>query len=182
MVELHPNFFAMLRLAKNLYDSSPAEKMPSLTQAMLLDEDFYYELAYEAIGIIFEEFFPDYNEDLAMDVYVFCDPIISKFCHLCWQYEQRQHLTEDENPYRQRIGALICADFLLSEYDYHFDWKLSANDQGRRRLLFFYGPDFWSLEDLPEALLAIRNGFLELSFELEKALSDLPEKKVKEAV
>lgn len=181
MVELYPGFFAMLRLAKNLHDSALRDKISNSFQALALDEDFYYELAYAAIDIIFEEFYLDYNEDRDMEVYVFCDPIIDKFCRLCWQYEQRRHLTEDKNPYRQRIEAVIRSGFCLDGYDYDFGWKLSANDRGRRRLLFFYGPEFCSLEDLPEGLLVIRDGFLELNLALETALNDLTEKKAKEA-
>lgn len=181
MVELYPGFFAMLRLVKNLCDSGLAEKTPYSSRTLVLNEDFYYELAYEAIDIIFEEFFPDYNEDRDMEVYVFCDPIIDKFCRLCRQYEQRRHLTEDKNPYRQRIEAVIRSGFYLNGYDYNFGWKLSANDRGRRRLLFFYGPEFCGLEELPEGLLEIRDGFLELNLALETELKDLTEKKAKEA-
>lgn len=181
MVELDSSFFAMLRLAKNLHDSALRDKICNSFRTLTLDEDFYYELAYEAIDIIFEKFFPAYNEDRDMEVYVFFDPIIDKFCRLCWQYEQRRHLTEDKNPYRQRIEAVIRSGFCLNGYDYDFSWKLSANDRGRRRLLFFYGPEFCSLEELPEGLLEIRNGFLELNLALETALNELTKKKVKGA-
>ena len=181
MVELYPGFFAMLRLAKNLHDSALRDKISYSFRTLTLDEDFYCELACEAISIIFEKLFPAYNEDLATDVYVFCDPIIDKFCQLCWQYEQRRHLTEDKNPYRQRIEAVIHSGFCLSGYSYNFDWKLSVNDRGRRRLLFFYGPEFCSLEELPEGLLEIRNGFLELNLALETALNELTKEKVKGA-
>ncbi len=181
MVEIYSGFFSMLRLAKNLYDSSLADNLSDYFQSLRLNEDLYYELAYEAIDIVFERFFQDYNEDRGMEVYVFCDPVIDKFCRLCWQYEQRRRMTEEENPYRQRIEAVIRSGFCLSGYNYNFDWKLSANDRGRRRLLFFYGEEFGGLEDLPNGLLEIRDGFLELNLELEKALNEqTEEKKVEE--
>ena len=48
-------------------------------------------------------------------------------------------------------------------------------------MLFFYGEEFGGLEDLPNGLLEIRDGFLELNLELEKALNEqTEEKKVEE--
>lgn len=180
MVELYPGFFSMLRLAKRLYDSSLTDKVSGSFQSLPLDEDFYYELVYDANSVVFENTFQDYNEDRGVEIYVFCDPIIDKFCQLCWQYEQRRHLTEEENPFRKRIAAIISVSFDLSSYSYDFDWKLSAKDRGRRRVLFFYYEEFCGLDELPEALLEIRDGFLELNLELEKELSDLTDQNAQE--
>ena len=83
MVELYSGFFSMLRLAKNLYDNELLERAPRLLQGLTLDEDSFYELAYDAINAIFENTFQDYNEERVMDVYVFCDPLIDRYCHLC---------------------------------------------------------------------------------------------------
>lgn len=176
MVELYPNFFAMLRLAKNLYDCSLMDKLPDYVQSLVLDEDLYYEMAYEAIDIVFEDTFHDYNEEQLMDICVFSDPLIDRFCRLCWQYEQRCHLTEMENPYRKEMERIIRSGFEFGSYSYNFDWRLSASDRGHRRLLFYYGPEFYCLEDLPEGLLEIRDGFQALNLEMEKALSGLAEK------
>lgn len=180
MVELYPGFFAMLRLAKNLYDSALRDKVSDSFQTLTLDDDFYYELAYESTGIVFENTSLYYNEERIIDTYVFCDPIIDRFCQLCWQYEQRRNLTEEENPYREKIEAVIRSGFGLSGYNYDFDWRLSAKDRGRRKLLFFYGEEFCSLDELPEGLLAIRDGFLELNLAMETALKDLTGKNVVE--
>lgn len=180
MVELYSGFFSMLRLAKLLYENGFAEKDKSLFQGTPLNEDYFYELAYNAINVVFEDTFQDYNEDEMMDVYVFCDPLIDRYCHLCWQYEQRCRLTEGENPYRRDMEQIIRSGFELSSYNYNFDWRLSANDRGRRRLLFFSGPEFYCLEDLPLGLLEIREGFQEMNFRLEKALSDLDKEKMTE--
>lgn len=180
MVELYPGFFSMLRLAKSLYENGFVEKNPSLFQGMPLNEDSFYELAYDAINVVFADTFQDYNEDQMMDIYVFCDPMIDRFCHLCWQYEQRSRLTEEENPYRRDIEYIIRSGFELNGYDYNFDWRLSATDRGRRRLLFYCGPEFYNLEDLPMGLLEIREGFQNMNFRLEKALSDLDKEKMTE--
>lgn len=180
MVELYSVFFSMLRLAKNLYDSELLERTPHLFQGLTLHEDSFYELAYDTINAIFENTFQDYNEERVMDVYVFCDPLIDRFCHLCWQYEQRGHLTEEENPYRKEIEQIIRSGFCLNGYDYDFDWKLSASDRGRCRLLFFHGDELCYLDELPEGLLEIREGFQALNCQMEKALSDMSEEKATE--
>ena len=180
MVELYSVFFSMLRLAKNLYDNELLERTPHLFQGLTLREDSFYELAYDTINAIFENTFQDYNEEQMMDVYVFCDPLIDRFCHLCWQYEQRGHLTEEENPYRKEIEQIIRSGFCLNGYDYDFDWKLSASDRGRCRLLFFYGDELCYLDELPEGLLEIREGFQALNCQIEKALSDMSEEKMAE--
>lgn len=180
MVELYPGFFSMLRLVKSLYDNGFAERAPSLFQGVTLDEDSFYGLAYDAIDVVFEDTFQDYNEEDSLDIYVFCDPLIDRFCRLCWQYEQRSRLTEDENPYRQEMAQIIRSGFEMNSYDHGFDWRLSASDRGRRRLLFFYGPEFCSVEDLPERLLNIREGFQDVNLQMEKALSDMSEEKTME--
>lgn len=173
MVELYSGFFFMLRLAKRLVDTGLADKLQGSFRSLVLDEDFYYGLAYEAISVVFEDTFQDYNEDRMMSIYVFCDPLIDRFCRLCWKYEQRLRMTEDENPYRKEMERVIRSGFELEGYDYGFDWRFSASDRGRRRLLFFYGEEFCDLDDLPEGLLEIHEGFREVNMKLEKALTGL---------
>ena len=70
------------------------------------------------------------------------------------------------------IVVFLCA-LVKERYNYRFGWKLSTNDRGRRRLLFFYGEEFCGLDELPEGLIEIRDGFQRLNVELEKALSNL---------
>lgn len=181
MIELYPGFFAMLRLSKRLHDSGLMHKIPDEFQTLALDEDFYYELAYTAIDAVFETTIRDCNEDRGMDIYVFCDPLIDRFCQLCRQYELSCRMTEEENPYRKDIERIIRTGFCLGGYDYDFIWKLSASDRGRPRILFFCGEEFCSLEELPECLLEIREGFQTLNFQMEKVLSSQTEETVKEA-
>lgn len=116
MVELYPGFFAMLRLAKRLHDSDLMHKIPDEFQTLALDEDFYYELAYTAIDAVFETTIRDCNEERGMDIYVFCDPLIDRFCQLCRQYELICRMTEEENPYRKDIERIIRTGFCLSGY------------------------------------------------------------------
>jgi len=181
MVELYPGFFYMLRLAKLLYDSGLVNKFPDEFRTLALGEDFYYELACTAIDAVFEYTVQDYNENREMDVYVFCDPLIDRFCQLCRQYELSCRMTEEENPYRKEIERIIRTGFCLSGYDYDFTWKLSASDRGRPRILFFCGEEFCCLGEVPEGLLEIREGFQMLNDQLEKALRSQTEETVKEA-
>lgn len=116
-----------------------------------------------------------------MDIYVFCDPLIDRFCQLCRQYERSSRMTEEENPYRKEIERIIRTGFCLSGYAYDFDWKLSASDRGRPRILFFCGEEFCSLDEVPECLLEIREGFQALNDQLEKVLRSQTEETVKEA-
>lgn len=181
MVELYPGFFYMLRLAKLLYDSGLVNKFPDEFRTLALGEDFYYELACTAIDAVFETTIRDCNEDRGMDIYVFCDPLIDRFCQLCRQYELSCRMTEEENPYRKDIERIIRTGFCLSGYDYDFTWKLSASDRGRPRILFFCGEEFCCLGEVPEGLLEIREGFQMLNDQLEKVLRSQTEETVKEA-
>ena len=170
MEELYCEFFAMLRLAKMAHDSDLKDKAEEIFRGVSLDCDMYYEMVYELNGSVFEDTSLFYNEEDGIETYVFCDPLIDRFCQLCWQYEQRRHLSEEENPYRKEVGQAICEGFRMNSYSYDFDWKLSAGDRGRRRLLFFYGEEFYSTDELPCGLLDIREAFQELNFRLEKEL------------
>ena len=82
-----------------------------------MDADHYIELTYNAIDTVFENTCEYYNEEIGEGVYVFCDPIIDSFCRLCWQYEQRRHLTEEDDPYRKKIRAVIRSGFDLCDYN-----------------------------------------------------------------
>ena len=70
MVELYSSFFCMLRLAKRLYESGFADKLPDSFQTLTLDEDLYYNLSYEAADVIFEGTSFYYNENSGANVYV----------------------------------------------------------------------------------------------------------------
>ena len=62
----------------------------------------------------------------------------------------------------REIKKEICTAFNFDGYhyyDYNFDWKLSAKDRGRKRVLFFLGPEFCGLYEMPLALLEIWDGF-----------------------
>lgn len=173
MIELTHEFFEMLALAKELFDRDLLENVLQEYGNLELCSDNCYMMASDAIGWIFEKTGCYYNQDHEIDIWVFCDSRINDFCRLCQLYEQRWNLSEDDNPYRQRIGEAIHEAFAFGPYSYAYtySWSLSSSERGKRRLLFFAGSEFQNLTDLPIALLDIRDAFEKLNRELELALS-----------
>lgn len=173
MAELYSEFFEMLRLAKVLHDSAFSELFHDECDGLALDCDMCYELSYDAMAMAFAFTYEDYNEDYEFSIWVFGDPCIDKFCRLCREYESRRGLSEEENPYRREIEAVIREGFRFPGYSYDFSWYLSAKDRGRKRLVLFTGMDFSGHVSVPEGLLEIREGFDALNLRLEKKLSDM---------
>jgi len=172
MAELYSEFFEMLRLAKVLHDSAFSELFHDECDWLALDCDMCYELSYDAMAMAFAFTYEDYNEDYEFDIWIFGDPCIDKFCRLCREYEDRRGLSEEENPYRREIEAIIREGFRFPSYSYNFAWYLSAKDRGRKRLVLFTGMEFCSHVSVPEGLLEIREGFDELNQRLEEELSN----------
>ncbi len=171
MDELYDEFFYMLYLAKTLHDSAFSQKFLKKAGHLSLDSDACYELAYIAMTLLFAFIYEDYNEEYEFDIWVFGDPCIDKFCRLCQEYEDRHGLSERENPYRQELEGILRECLQFPSYDYGFDWRLSREDRGRKRLLLFTGMEFYSLPAVPVGLLEIRDGFDALNLRLEKELS-----------
>lgn len=171
MAKLNSDFFAMLRLAKLLYDGPLSEKARKKFGLFELNEDNYYELSYEAATLVFEETSCYYNENAEVETWVFCDPVMDRFCQLCGQYERRGGLTEDGNRYRKEVERAIASSFDFGSYACDFDWQLSAADRGRKRILFYTGPEFYDIWQLPECLLDILDEFKRVNEALERELN-----------
>lgn len=170
MIELEREFFGMLRLAKLFHDSSFSEVFHKECDDLALDQDMCYEMAYDALSLVFGFTHEDYKEDYGNSIWVFGDPCIDKFCQFCQEYEHRRGLSEEENPYRKEMEGIIREGFEFPSYNYNFTWYLSEKDRGRKRLVFFAGPEFFHLDDLPEGLLEIREGFETLNLRMEAEL------------
>ncbi len=171
MVELYDEFFAMLRFAKNLYDSGMEEQLKEWSGGYPLDGDIYWELAYEAIGWAFRNTALYYNEDREIETWLFTDPIIDRFCKLCQEYEQRRGISEDENPYRKDMEQIMHEGLCFNSYSYNYDWKLSSKDHGHKRLLLFTSCEFYSHDEIFEGLMEIKNGFEVMVKRLKEELS-----------
>ena len=172
MVEIYPSFFDALRLAKAFADHDQFKEIRRRFDHCTLDEDFAYEISLEVAGMIFQDTNMYYNEEADFETWVLADPVIDRFCRLCRCYEEKKGVSEEENPYMREIERTIRSAFSLSAYyySYDFDWRLSAKDRGRMRILFFLGPEFCGLFEMPLALLEIWEGFRYLNRKLEAEL------------
>lgn len=170
MDELTNNFFSMLQLAKTLHDHGIDEKMGADFSGQTLDEDMFYELAYCSIDYIFPNACGYYNENDEVETWVVTDPIIDRFCRLCQEYETKQGIEEKDDPFRCEADDVIRSAIQYQTYHEGFDWRLSASDRGRKRILFFLDAESYLLERLPVILLDIQDGFLDLNQRLEKVL------------
>lgn len=170
-MELYDEFFALLRLSKSLYDCGMAEQLKKWCGTCELDGDFYWELAHEATGWVFQDTRLYYNENDEMETWLFTDPIIDRFCKLCQEYESRKGISEKENPYRNDMERILHDGFTFSGYSYGYDWRLSQEDRGRKCLLIFTGCEFYCNDEVPAGLLEIRDGFETMIAHLEDELS-----------
>lgn len=170
MEELYSDFFCALRLAKAFADHDQFKELRHRFDGCTLDEDIACEMALMAVDLIFQGTNVYYNEDDGFEVWVLTDPVIDRFCRLCRCYEERKGISEGDNPYMAEIKGTIQSAFSLSAYNYDFDWRLSAGDRGRKRILFFAGQEFYGLYEMPMALLEIWEGFRYLNRRLEAQL------------
>lgn len=171
MTELYDEFFAMLRFTKNLCDYGMTEKVKDWFGSCKLDGDYYWELAHEAMGWVFQDTRLYYNEDREIDTWLFADPVIDRFCKLCREYETRRGISEEANPYRKDMERILHEEFTFDSYSYGYDWRLSPNVRGRKCLLLFTGYEFYSHDEVPIGLIEIKDGFTSIIARLEMELS-----------
>lgn len=171
MVELYAEFFGMLRFTKNLYDYGVMEEIKDWFGSCKLDGDCYWELAYETIGWAFRDTRHYYNENDEVETWLFMDPVIDRFCKICQEYEARKGIKEEDNPYRKEMEQILHEGLTFSGYSYGYDWRLSSNDRGRKRLLLFTGCEFYNHDEVCEGLMEIKDGFEAISERLKEELS-----------
>lgn len=170
MRELYPDFFYALRLAKAFADHDQFKALRHRFDGSALDEDISCEMALMAVEMVFQGTNVYYNEACDFEIWVLTDPVIDQFCRLCRSYEEKENIGEAENMYMTEIKRTISSAFSLNAYHYDFDWRLSAGDRGRKRILFFAGSEFYGLYEMPMALLEIWEGFRALNRQLEAEL------------
>ena len=170
MEDLSSYFFHMLYLAKMVYDDPRLKKEWPSFHSTPLDEDSFYELAFELAVSIFEDTSCYYNEESGIDTWVLSDPAVERFCELCVRLETEKGLEEEFNPYRRNAEQVIHEGFRLNSYSYDYGWRLSPSDRGRHCVLFFSDENFYGTEELPVAFMEILDGFRELNRQLEAEL------------
>lgn len=169
MEELDIYFFRMLSMGKALYEML-GEKASVTFSGMLLDGDGIYALAQEIIWLAFRETRGHYNEDIELDTWILMDPLVDRFCWLCRRYEQKKQISEEDDLYRRELAEAVRCAFSFNSYSYGYDWKLSEQDRGRKRLLFFAGPEFYDLPGMALGALELREFFQDADRRLEAEL------------
>lgn len=172
MEELNYSFFSLLHTAKVMFDSGLSETDRENLGMWALDADNSYAVAMDAAGWIFQDTDIYFNERHEVDTWLFGDPMIDIFCQLCQKYEQRKGISEEENPYRAKMEGCIRENFRFNSYSYGYDWRLSLSERGRKCVLLFTDCEFYSHDELPEALLDIRSLFLTLNQRMEAELAE----------
>lgn len=169
MGELDYYFFQMLSMGKALHEML-GEKAFSMFGGMLLNGDDIYALAQETIWLAFRETRGHYNEDIELDTWILMDPLVDRFCWLCRRYEQEKQISEEDDPYCRELAEAVRCAFSFNSYSYGYDWKLSAQDRGRKRLLFFAGAEFYDLPGMALGALELREFFQDANRRLEAEL------------
>lgn len=171
MAELYEEFFSLLRFAKNMYDCRMGEQFKKRFGFYKLDGDSYWELAYDTISWAFLDTRHYYNDRDEIETWLFIDPVIDRFCELCREYEERRGVSGEENPYRKDMERILHEGLCFNSYSYGYDWRLSAEDRGRKRLLLFTGCEFYSHDEIFDGLMEIKHGFEMINKKLEAELN-----------
>jgi len=174
MIEMDSCIIESLYLLKQLYDNGMADGLLKMYGSTELDADYYYEMAYEAIGAVFSDCCNYYNEEAEFTTWVFMDPMLDEFCRLCQKYEQSRGVSEEDNPFRKDMERIIRSGFSFSNGSYDFDWRLSPTDRGRKRILLYMGPEFTSDSEVPCGLIEIHDGLEYCNRHLQEALDAGP--------
>lgn len=169
MEELEYGTFAALCLGKQL---SETDKGKTLLRQYANYElgDYFPDMAWDAIGTIFEDCRMYYNEELEADIFVFFDPLIDEFYSLCRRYELKKQLSPSQNKHRDVLTQAVWSSFSMDSYDY--DVRLFNDSHGRARLVFLNGPEFGGLYDVPSSLIDARECFTWHCEKLKQELSE----------
>lgn len=171
MTELYDEFFSMLRFAKRLYEYGTKEQIKRWFSLHELDGENYWELAYDAISWVFLDTRRYYNERDEIEIWLFVDPAIDRFCQLCQEYEQRWGISEEKNQYRRDMEQIIHEGFSFNSWDYNYSWRLSVKNRGCRCLILFTGGEFYGHDEIFEGLMEIRDGFDAITARIEAELA-----------
>lgn len=112
-----------------------------------------------------------YEYEPDREVYVLRDPLLDRFYALCREYEARRGFTRIENPYARRMEDAVHAAMRLRNYSYDYLWIDGSEERKSPKLLIFIFEEFYSFDEIPEALCDIlddcRSGIRQLEQELE---------------
>lgn len=177
MTEIHWLAMQAISIVKVFVDRGCGDVILEQCGNDTIDEDAFFEISSDALSQIFSYTKHDYNDDGQFDVWVFSDPILDEFVKLSTIYENRRHITEDENPFRKDMVSIIHRSFSWNQYTYDYTWYLRNYERGRNRIVLFCSYEFNVDYDVFEGLFDVYDGFHKtvdlLKAELKKTMGDV---------
>lgn len=147
MHQIDPCLIQNLRMLKQLYDGGHLKKLMARYENAELDDE-WLSLTWEALECVFEEVHTYYNREDEIGTVVFFDPVITEFARLCRRCEVEKENDPNLAQILQSAYRGLDECFSLDSYDYGY----RLPEKGRERLVFLYGEEFCSEEELPGAL------------------------------
>ena len=188
MEMLDESVFYNLRTAKRLADGGFLEPFLKRCGGYALDQEDFYELAWDAVACVFPGVTGYWNQENEVDTLVIFDPLVDELCRLLAQHEISCGVTPGESDLRREAVADITRAFDLDDYMdgyyvYDYDFRVYDTGHGRKRLVMLSGVEFCGLRQVPGALADVHNALegqvrrlrLELGIE-QPAVADANEK------
>ena len=172
MIEITDYLWETLYVLKSVYDHDPNASVLRSYGDIVLDGDFIYEIAEDAIFQIFADTREYYDDEKEMTVYVFFDPIITDFWRLCDEYELRFHVQPEDNKYREDMNRALVSALDVPDYSFAARWYTDTKRKTGCRLVMLCDCEFYGFHWLPEALSNAYDAFLCYTKQLKEALGD----------
>lgn len=170
MEELGYYLWESLYILKELYDHGKGKDILDYYAPYKINGDYFYEMAVEVIGDVFEDTRCYYNEEQDLEVNVFFDPMITEFFQLCEQYEAEGGIPPENNPFRQNLYRAIESGFYFSSYSYGYHvYDDTSRKNGCRIVLLFYC-EFCNHYEAAGGLLDVFDAFVYQTTCLKEAL------------
>lgn len=151
------NFFEMLAMLKNIYDSTGEVIMKD----QILDAEYYYEFYSEAFSSAVDDYECVENEDDWSCTKLYLS-FMFEYYMLCRQYTKQKHISFENNPYVKEAEEFVN-EAMLGVNDYSLDWSLCTpekeSNKDRWCLMVVTYLEFQNFSQLICALYDIREYF-----------------------
>lgn len=173
MIEVDEYLWETLFAMKCVYDHDPKSPLLQLYKDTVMDGDYVYEIAENAVDQFFADTRTYYNEEKEITTHVLYDPLMTEFWKLCEAYEEHSQLHPDENKFRKEMDrALECA-LSLPDYSYNAFWCFDTKHRGGCKLVLLYDCYFECYYMLPAAISEAHDVFTHYTKQIKEALSEL---------
>lgn len=159
-----------LYILKGLYDHEKGGDFLKYYAGLEIDGDYFYEMAMEAIGYVFEDTRLYYDEEKEIEVNVFFDPIITEFFRLCGQYEAENGIEPENNRFRQSLHRAIDIGFRFSSYSYNYHVYTDTSKKNGCRIVLLFDCEFINHYEAVVGLLEVYDAFVEQILRLKEEL------------